>query len=378
MTTQIRPSVLANTTVTPGTYGSASVIPTYTVDAQGRLTGATNVSVAISSGAVSGLATSATTDTTNASNITSGTLPVARLATSGATAGSYGSASSIPSITVDGYGRITSVSASSVAISYTAVSGLATSATTDTTNASNITSGTLAAARLATSGVVAGNYNAPSLSVDAYGRITSISSVSLSASATTDTTNASNISSGTLAAARLPASGVSIGTYGGSSSIPVVTVDTYGRITSLSTATVSIPGSSTNFQVNSLGVGTAASGTAGEILATNNITAYYSDARLKDFLGTIPNALEKVLSLNGYYFVENQKAKELGYNNSSRQVGVSAQEVEAVLPEIIADAPINNNVEGADYKTVYYEKLIPLLIEAIKEQQKQIDELKNK
>ena len=141
---------------------------------------------------------------------------------------------------------------------------------------------------------------------------------------------------------------------------------------------VSIPGASTNFQVNSLGVGTAASGTAGEILATNNITAYYSDARLKDFLGTIPNALDKVLSLNGYYFVENQKAKELGYNNSSRQVGVSAQEVEAVLPEVVADAPINNNVEGADYKTVYYEKLIPLLIEAIKEQQKQIDELKNK
>ena len=306
MTTQIRPSVLANTTVTPGTYGSASVIPTYTVDAQGRLTGATNVSVAISSGAVSGLATSATTDTTNASNITSGTLPVARLATSGATAGSYGSASSIPSITVDGYGRITSVSASSVAISSGAVSGLAASATTDTTNASNITSGTLAAARLATSGVTAGNYNAPSLSVDSYGRITSISSVSLSASATTDTTNASNISSGTLAAARLPTSGVTIGTYGGSSNIPVITIDTYGRITSSANVAVSIPGSSTNFQVNSLGVGTAASGTAGEIRATNNITAYYSDARLKDFLGTIPNALDKVLSLNGYYFVENQ------------------------------------------------------------------------
>jgi hypothetical protein len=231
---------------------------------------------------------------------------------------------------------------------------------------------------LATSGVVAGSYTAPNLSVDTYGRITTISSVTLASSATTDTTNASNIGSGTLNALRLPTSGVTAGSYGGSSSIPVITVDTYGRLTTVSTVSVSIPGSSTDFQVNSLGVGTPASGTTGEIRATNNITAYYSDARLKDFLGTIPNALEKVLSLNGYYFTENQRAKELGYNNSSRQVGVSAQEVEAVLPEVIADAPINGAVEGADYKTVYYEKLIPLLIEAIKEQQKQIDELKNK
>lgn len=135
---------------------------------------------------------------------------------------------------------------------------------------------------------------------------------------------------------------------------------------------------SSNVQFNSLGVNTAGSGTAGEIRATNNVTAYYSDARLKDFSGTIPNALDKVLALNGYYFTENARAKELGYNNNARQVGVSAQEVEAVLPEVIADAPINGNFPGADYKTVHYEKLVPLLIEAIKEQQKQIDELKAK
>ena len=138
-------------------------------------------------------------------------------------------------------------------------------------------------------------------------------------------------------------------------------------------------GSSANVQFRTIGVGTTPdSANNGSIRAINNITSYYSDDRLKTKLGNISNALDKVLSLNGYYFVENQKAKELGYNNSSRQVGVSAQEVEAVLPEVVADAPINNNVEGADYKTVYYEKLIPLLIEAIKEQQKQIDELKNK
>ena len=133
----------------------------------------------------------------------------------------------------------------------------------------------------------------------------------------------------------------------------------------------SVPNAST--QVSSLGVGTAASGTAGEIRATNNITAYYSDARLKDFLGTIPNALDKVLALNGYYFVENEEAKLLGYDNDRVQLGVSAQEVQAVLPEAVTGAPI-----GGDYLTVWYEKLVPVLIEAIKEQQKQIDELKAK
>jgi len=126
-------------------------------------------------------------------------------------------------------------------------------------------------------------------------------------------------------------------------------------------------GTASSVQFGSFGVGTAASGTSGEIRATNNVTAFYSDARLKDFKGTIPNALDKVLALNGYYFTENETAKKLGYNNDGLQVGVSAQEVEAVLPEVVTDAPINANFEGADYKTVYYDKLVPLLIEAIKE-----------
>ena len=118
----------------------------------------------------------------------------------------------------------------------------------------------------------------------------------------------------------------------------------------------------TNLQINSLGVGTAASGTAGEIRATNDVTAYYSDERLKDFHGNIDSALDKVNQLNGYYFTENETAKELGYDNDKRQVGVSAQEVEAVLPEVVAAAPISD-----EYLTVKYEKLAPLFIEAIKE-----------
>lgn len=123
-------------------------------------------------------------------------------------------------------------------------------------------------------------------------------------------------------------------------------------------------------QVNSLGVGTAASTVTGEIRATNNITAYYSDERLKDFHGRIPNAVEKVIQLNGYYFTENEIAKSLGYNNNNMQVGVSAQEVEKVMPEVVTEAPIDSK-----YKTVYYEKLVPLLIEAVKEQQVLINDL---
>ena len=117
-----------------------------------------------------------------------------------------------------------------------------------------------------------------------------------------------------------------------------------------------------NAQVNSLGAGTAGSGTAGEIRATNNITAYYSDERLKEFEGPIDNALEKVLQLTGYYYKENALAKELGYDNERRQVGLSAQDVKKVLPEVITEAPIDDQ-----YLTVWYDKLIPLLIEAIKE-----------
>jgi hypothetical protein len=112
------------------------------------------------------------------------------------------------------------------------------------------------------------------------------------------------------------------------------------------------------------------SSTGDSIRVSGDIVAYYSDERLKDKKGNIQNALEKVLSLNGFYYEPNNKAQELGYKKKL-EVGVSAQEVETILPEIIKDAPI-----GQGYKTLDYGKLTPLLIEAIKEQQKQIDELK--
>lgn len=108
----------------------------------------------------------------------------------------------------------------------------------------------------------------------------------------------------------------------------------------------------------------------GTITATGTITSSYSDERLKTKLGNIESALDKVCSLNGFYFEPNEIAKELGYE-LKKDVGVSAQEVERVLPEVIARAPINEN-----YLTVHYEKIVPLLIEAIKELKQEVESLK--
>ena len=125
-----------------------------------------------------------------------------------------------------------------------------------------------------------------------------------------------------------------------------------------------------NTQISSLGVNTAASGTAGEIRATNNITAYYSDDRLKTKLGDINNALDKIDTLAGFYYEANQTAQDLGYD-VIREVGVSAQSVQAVMPEVVAPAPIDDK-----YLTVRYERLVPLLIQGIKELRAEVKALK--
>jgi hypothetical protein len=113
-----------------------------------------------------------------------------------------------------------------------------------------------------------------------------------------------------------------------------------------------------------------------EIAATGNITAYYSDERLKTKTGGIDNALEKVSGLSGFLYVENDLARSLGYTNAKQQVGVSAQAVQAVLPEAVSLAPVDFETledgtiiskSGENYLTVDYSRLVPLLIEAIKE-----------
>jgi hypothetical protein len=109
-----------------------------------------------------------------------------------------------------------------------------------------------------------------------------------------------------------------------------------------------------------------------EVRSTGDVIAYYSDERLKENIQPLENALDKVCSLRGFTYTPNELAKELGVGKSEKQVGVFAQDIEKVLPEIVKPAPFDLNEEGnsksgENYKTVQYEKLIPLLIEAIKE-----------
>lgn len=123
---------------------------------------------------------------------------------------------------------------------------------------------------------------------------------------------------------------------------------------------------------------------ASNILAAGNIAAYYSDKRLKKNIKPINNALNLISRLNGVYFYENDLAKRYGFNNNKEQIGVIAQEVQEIVPDAIHLAPFDveydseGNIKsksGENYLTVKYEKLVPLLIEGIKEQQNKIDKL---
>jgi hypothetical protein len=123
------------------------------------------------------------------------------------------------------------------------------------------------------------------------------------------------------------------------------------------------------------------------IAAAGDIVAFFSDERLKEKISNVDNALDKVLSLNGFYYKNNDFAKSVGYTDKDLQLGLSAQEIQKVAPEIVKLAPFDMETDeegniisksGENYLTVNYAKLVPILVEAIKEQQKQIEELKSK
>ena len=158
------------------------------------------------------------------------------------------------------------------------------------------------------------------------------------------------------------------GVWSGSAQMPAGVVSGSSQILGGSTIH---SGSAGDYQFNSIGVGTAPSTTTGEIRALGDITAYYSsDIRLKENIIPIPNALEKVNQISGNTYDWKEGYDEI-HSHKGNDVGVIAQEIEQILPQIVT-----NRDNG--YKAVQYEKIIPLLVEAIKELSEKIKQLENK
>jgi len=112
------------------------------------------------------------------------------------------------------------------------------------------------------------------------------------------------------------------------------------------------------------------------LFVRGDITAFAgsgSDDRLKTNKESIDNALDKVLSLNGFTFEWNELGSRIiGVPEGTKSVGISAQEVQEIVPEVVKEII---TPEGDDFLAVKYEKLVPLLIEAIKELNDKVDDL---
>jgi hypothetical protein len=245
-----------------------------------------------------------------------------------------------------------------------------------TLNAANLSSGTVATARLGsgtadsttylrgdstwatvTSGITITNDTTTNNTY--YPWLTTSTSGSVSTANVSSTKLSFNPSTGNLSATLFTGAGTGL----------------TGTAASLTAGTASALTTGNSYQVGSLGVGTAASGTAGEIRATNNITAYYvSDRQFKENVQTIENALDKVDAIGGKTFdwtdayIEAHGGED-GYFVQKADFGVIAQDVQAVFPKAIRTKP-----DGS--LAVDYEKLVALAFQAIVELRAEVKELK--
>jgi hypothetical protein len=119
----------------------------------------------------------------------------------------------------------------------------------------------------------------------------------------------------------------------------------------------------------------------GNLYVVSDIAAFVSDIRLKTNIRQIENALEKLHKIRGIHYNHNELGKSFNLGDQD-YVGVIAQEVQEVLPEVIAPAPFDISPEtgesksGENYVTVKYDKIVPLLIEAIKELSNQVETMR--
>ena len=394
---------LDNTAVTAGSYGSASAIPTFTVDAQGRLTAAGSVSVDTYSGFEFGTSSSdkgTVNETENVFITAAGSLNAEHTESSG----THTLALSIDDATTSAKGVASfnstdfSVSSGAVSlvhehiedivggmltgggattVSYNDATGSVTISSTDTNTDTN-TQRTdeeiqdIVGAMISGSGATSVSYN------DSAGTI-SISSTDTNTD--TNTTNfniqasgnaSTNISAGETI--NYTGSGATTVTRSGNT-ITIASTDTNTDTNTQYSAGTGISLSGTTFSIGQP-VATTSTVTFGEVRSSGDITAFYSsDYALKENINPISNALDKVSQLGGYNFdwKDSHIESRGGIDNmfvKKSDVGIIAQEVQKVLPEAVGER--KDGTLG-----VRYELLVPLLVESIKELKSEIESLKS-
>ena len=121
---------------------------------------------------------------------------------------------------------------------------------------------------------------------------------------------------------------------------------------------------------------------AGTIASSGNIVAYYSDERLKENVQPIRGALAALMKINGVRYNANELAATFGYDRNKRELGLLVGEVESYFPELASLAPFDmgasetESLSGEHYKTLDYARMVPVLVEAIKELAQEVRQLK--
>ena len=321
----------------------------------------------------------------SAADITTGTLAVARGGTGVATSTGTGSVvlSASPTFTGNPIATTQISTDNSTRIATTAYVTTAVAAkanTSHTHSAADITTGTLAVARGGTGVATSTGTGSVVLSAsptftgaplsttptagDNTTKIATTAFVTTAVAAkanTSHTHSAADITSGTLAVAR-----------GGTG-----TTTSTGTGSNVLSASPALTGSPT---ATSLSISGTLS-VVGEISSNADVVAFASDGRLKRDVVVIENALSSLSHLRGVKYKFNSLAESYGFDSTRDHIGLIAQEVETVYPEIIKLAPFDSkdgvSVSGENYKTIQYDKVVSILVEAVKELNDKVKQLES-
>jgi hypothetical protein len=120
----------------------------------------------------------------------------------------------------------------------------------------------------------------------------------------------------------------------------------------------------------------------GDVGVSGTVTQGFSDIRLKNKIGIINKPFSIINNLEGFYYTPNDLAKSFGFNSDNRDVGLNALDAAKFIPEVVSLAPFDidenkKSKSGENYLTISYEKLVPVLLEGLKELKKEVEFLKN-